>query len=68
MIKKQRGIFNVQERKAAIRDIIIYLNDVYPASALGLYSSLSAALPRVQNYAPEAGFNGRTYESVWLDV
>jgi hypothetical protein len=68
MIKRQRGIFNTQERKTAIKEIITYLNTVYPASATGIYLRASAAQPAVQNYSPEAGFNGRTWEAAWLDV
>jgi ABC-type transport system substrate-binding protein len=68
LIKRQRGIFNAQERKAAIKEIITYLNTVYPASATGIYLRASAAQSTVQGYSPEAGFNGRTWETAWLDV
>jgi ABC-type transport system substrate-binding protein len=68
LIKRQRGIFNAQERKGVIKEIVTHLNDVYPASATAIYSNVSGAQPTVQNYAPEAGFNGRTYEQVWLDT
>lgn len=67
MIDKQRGLFNLAERKALVRQIHIYYIDhgvsTYTAGSLRLW----ATNPKVRGYAPEFQLNGRQYEQVWLD-
>jgi peptide/nickel transport system substrate-binding protein len=67
MIKKQRGIYNIAERKAVVRDLIIYLIDHYPGTAPSLSGKLMAAKPYVIGVKPEENLYGAQYETVWLD-
>lgn len=67
MIANQRTILDAQQRKQAIRDIIIYMfdNSPYP-SLIGSYF-LSATQGNVKDFPPEGNtFQwGDHYESVW---
>lgn len=68
MIDKQRTLLNREERKAAIREIILYAIDhgvnIIPA---GRYF-FNAVKPHVRDYQPEFLIIGRQYEWVWLDI
>jgi ABC-type transport system substrate-binding protein len=68
MIERQRTILNREQRKAAIREIILYAIDnavtIIPA---GRYF-YNAAKPQVRDYQPEFYIIGRQYEWVWLDT
>jgi peptide/nickel transport system substrate-binding protein len=68
MIDKQRTIFDDKQRKAAVRDIILYMLDHSPYTvATGLFY-FHAYQPRVHGYQPETHYlNGRLFQSVWLD-
>jgi peptide/nickel transport system substrate-binding protein len=68
LIAKQRHTLDLNQRKAAVREVIMYLLDPYPATALSLTYTLSAARPQVRNYRPETGFDGRMAETTWLDT
>jgi ABC-type transport system substrate-binding protein len=68
MIDKQRAIFDDKQRKAAVRDIVLYAMDHSPSTiGAGLYY-FHAVKPKVQGYQPETHYlNGRLFSGVWLD-
>jgi peptide/nickel transport system substrate-binding protein len=66
MIDKQRTIFDEAQRKAVVKDIILYLID-HGASTVGANRYfLNGTRPRVQGYLPEYNINGHQYQTVWL--
>ena len=66
MIDKQQTIFDETQRKAAVKEIILYMIDHGPSTIAANRFFLQAVRPRVQNHAPEYYLNGRQYQSVWL--
>lgn len=68
MIDRQRGLFNVQERKAFVREIILYMMDVSPYTTPYHPLWLNATTPRLRDYTPERHIQGRQYERLWLDT
>jgi len=67
MIDKQRSIFDEKQRKAAIRDIVLYMIDNTPSSILTEVYFLHGVNPRVQGYVPETHYlNGRDFKTVWV--
>ena len=66
MIDKQRGLFDETQRKAAVKEIILYLIDHCPSTVPANRFFLQAVKPKVQNQAPEYFLNGRQYQDVWL--
>ena len=69
MIDKQRTIFEVNQRKAAVKDILRYMMDNIPYTAWGGRQLLSLESPKVHGWAPEGisttwGYN---YEQVWIE-
>lgn len=66
MIDKQRQIFDDQQRKAAVRDIILYMIDNGPSTVPANRYFLQAVKPQVQGQSTEYFINGRQYQSVWL--
>jgi peptide/nickel transport system substrate-binding protein len=66
MIDKQRGIFDQNEQKTALREILLYAIDHVPILIPTNGYTLNAVRPRVQAYAPEHDLNGRQYEWIWL--
>ncbi len=69
MIDKQRVMFNTEERKAFVKQIVDYAADhvatVSPASAVG---GLLAVKPTVRDHIPESTiFAGRQCEWLWLE-
>jgi peptide/nickel transport system substrate-binding protein len=67
MIDKQRTIFDDKQRKAAIREIVLYLIDNGPSTIGATLYYLHAVQPRVQAYQPETHYlNGRDFSWVWL--
>jgi ABC-type transport system substrate-binding protein len=67
MIDKQQTIFDVKQRKAAIKDIVNYMIDHGPSTIGANLFFLYGVKPRVHGYAPEHGLNGRQYQWIWLD-
>ena len=67
MIDKQRTLFDDTERKAQIKQIILYYLDNGPSTIGANRYFLEGVKPRVQNHAPEYFINGRQYQTVWLD-
>lgn len=68
MIDQQRTIFNIQQRKAAVREIILYMIENGPSVIPANRFFLTAAKPMVRDLAPEFYMKGRQYEWVWLDT
>jgi peptide/nickel transport system substrate-binding protein len=66
-IDKQRAIFDVAQRKAAVKAIMGYLADNSPGVIGSNRYFLEAVKPKVQDYAPEFNINGRQYEWIWLN-
>jgi peptide/nickel transport system substrate-binding protein len=67
MINKQRAIFDDKQRKAAVKEIVLYLIDHGPSTISANRYFLQAVKPTVQGHIPENSLNGRQYQSVWLD-
>jgi peptide/nickel transport system substrate-binding protein len=67
MIDKQRTMFDEQQRKAAVREILLYAIDHVPILLPANGYTLNAVNPKVQGYAPEHDLNGRQYEWIWLN-
>jgi peptide/nickel transport system substrate-binding protein len=66
MIDKQRGIFDDAQRKAAVKEITLYLMDHCPSTVPANRFFLQAVRPRVKGQAPEYFLNGTQYKTVWL--
>jgi ABC-type transport system substrate-binding protein len=70
LIDKQRTMFDLNQRRAAVKDVLVYLIENAPyTSWLGRYTPNIAHL-KVQNWQPEGNSAvwGYQYEHVWLDV
>jgi peptide/nickel transport system substrate-binding protein len=67
MIDKQQTMFDAQQRKAAVRDIVLYMIDHGPSTIGANLFFLYGVKPKVHGYAPEHGLNGRQYQWIWLD-
>jgi peptide/nickel transport system substrate-binding protein len=70
LIDKQRTIFDATQRKAAVKEVLVYMIENAPyTSWLGRYTP-NIAQKKVQGWAPEGNSAvwGYNYEQVWLDV
>jgi peptide/nickel transport system substrate-binding protein len=70
VIDKQKTVFNLQQRKAAVKEAMLYLMDNAANSPWsGRYQS-NVWHKHVQDYAPEANSSnwGHNYERVWFDT
>ena len=70
MFVKQRAIFDEQERKKAVRDIIVYMLEHCPYGSAVPYYILYATPPNVHGFPPQGPtFKwGDHYESVWVST
>jgi peptide/nickel transport system substrate-binding protein len=68
MIDKQRTILDETQRKAAVKEIVLYLIDKSPSGIPANRHFLQAVRQRVQNQAPEYFLNGVQYKNVWLSA
>ena len=66
MIDKQRSLFDDAQRKALVKQIVLYYIDHGPSTIGANRYFLQAVRPTVQNHAPEYFINGRQYQTVWL--
>ncbi len=68
MVDKQRGIFDIKQRKPLVKDILKYLMDTCPYTELYGRFNPNAAQLKVQNFVPEGNSSvwGYHYEEVWL--
>jgi peptide/nickel transport system substrate-binding protein len=67
MIPKQRTIFDTQQRKATVKNMVKYLIDNAPTSMFVNRYFLNGVKPKVHGWAAEFYMNGRQYENVWMD-
>jgi peptide/nickel transport system substrate-binding protein len=67
MIDRQRGIFDVAQRKQAVREIILYMIEHGPTTIPANRFFLSAARPQIQDFEPEFYMRGSQYEKLWLE-
>ena len=67
MIDKQRTLFDENERKALLKQIIVYYIEHGPSTIGANRYFLEGVKPRVQNHAPEYFINGSQYKTVWLE-
>lgn len=68
MIDRQRTLFDLQQRKALVREMVLYLIDHCPGVVGSNRLFLNAVKPQVRNYTPEFHIHGAQYETVWLDT
>jgi ABC-type transport system substrate-binding protein len=68
LIDKQRTIFDVNQRRAAIKDIIVYMIDHCPGVVPTNRFFPNAVSAKVHNYAPEFYMFGDQYEQIWLSA
>ena len=68
MIDRQRTIFDIAERKARVRDIILYLIDNRPDTRPVWRFLLNGVRPQIREYSPEVLMSGTQYKRVWLDT
>lgn len=70
MIDRQRATFQVEQRKALIKEILLYLIDHAPSVVWAADYQLNAAQPKVRGWAPNADVAvfGFQYEGVWLET
>jgi hypothetical protein len=70
MIDRQRSIFDLQQRRAAVKEVLTYLIQNAPYTGSSARNQLSTAQPKVKNFAPEnLGYvHGFIYEQVWMDA
>jgi ABC-type transport system substrate-binding protein len=68
LIERQRTTFDLNQRKAVIREIVTYMVDHYPGVIGSNILNLNAVSPKVQDYSPERQLSGRQYEWVWLET
>ena len=69
MLDKQRAIFDVNQRKAAVKDILAYMIDHAPYTSWSGRYLFNLASRKVHGWAPEgaAAAWGYNYEQVWMD-
>jgi peptide/nickel transport system substrate-binding protein len=68
LIDRQRTVFDLQQRKAVIRELVLYMIDNGPNILGSNRYFLNSVNPKVRDFAPEFYMNGRQYEWVWLDA
>jgi ABC-type transport system substrate-binding protein len=68
LISKQRTVFNLQERKAVVKEAIRHTIDQGMTVLHANRYFLNATKPEVRDYAPEFNMSGTQYERIWLDV
>jgi peptide/nickel transport system substrate-binding protein len=70
LIEKQRAIFDVPQRKAAVKDALSFIVENAPSAGWGGRYQGNAARTRVKDWSPEANSAiwGFQYEHIWLDV
>jgi peptide/nickel transport system substrate-binding protein len=66
MIDKQRTIFDEAQRRAAVKELVLYMIDHSPSTITANRFFLQGLKPRVQDHAPEYFLNGRQYQTIWF--
>jgi peptide/nickel transport system substrate-binding protein len=69
MIDRQRALFDLNERRAAVKDIVRYLLEHAPYTGPCSRDQLYAAQPKVKDFRAEATrVPAHQYEHIWFDV
>lgn len=68
MIDKQRTLFNTEERRAQVKEIVRFMAENAPLVSATLVSTLTVAKAKVRGYSPDSIINGRIYQFVWLEA
>lgn len=68
MIDQQRAVFDEQQRKGLVKQIVLYLIDHGVSTVPSGRLFLNGVQTRVQGYSPEYWLNGRQYQSIWLSA
>jgi peptide/nickel transport system substrate-binding protein len=68
MIDRQRTIFNAEQRKAAVKEIVRYWTEKGPGMGVGLRWYLSGTKPTLRDHAAEFYMFGTQYDQVWVDA
>lgn len=66
MIDKQRTIFDETQRRAAVKELVLYMIDHSPSTITANRLFLQGLKPKVQGHAPEYFLNGRQYQNIWF--
>jgi peptide/nickel transport system substrate-binding protein len=67
MADRQRAIFDLNQRKAAVKEILMHMINTWPSTGMTSAYALNATKRNVRGFAPELWFNGHQYQGVWLD-
>jgi peptide/nickel transport system substrate-binding protein len=70
MIDRQKTMFDVAQRKAAVKEILVYLVENTPYTSFSGRNILNAAYPRLQDWAPEgiSAIWAYQYEHTWMNT
>jgi peptide/nickel transport system substrate-binding protein len=68
MIDKQRAIFDQAQRKAAVKEVVLYYIQHGPSIIAANSYTLDGVGSKVQAHLPENHINGYQYQRVWLDA
>jgi peptide/nickel transport system substrate-binding protein len=68
MIARQRTIFDVAQRRVAVKEIVQWMIDNTPWTSSSNYFSFVAIKPTVQGWTPEHYTQGNNYEQYWLNT
>jgi peptide/nickel transport system substrate-binding protein len=68
MFDRQRGIFDIAQRKAAVREILSYMIDNAPWSSAANNYQLATTKPNVRGWVPEHNIQGDVYERIWIEA
>jgi peptide/nickel transport system substrate-binding protein len=68
MIVKQRSIFDLAQRRVAVKEILTYMIENSPWTSSSNYFSFVAIKPTVQGWTPEHYTQGNNYENYWLNI
>jgi peptide/nickel transport system substrate-binding protein len=68
MIDKQRTIFDQNQRKASIKQIVLYMIDDAPTTIGANLYWLQAAKPKARNFIPCNTLNGYVYRTLWFSA
>jgi ABC-type transport system substrate-binding protein len=71
LIDRQRSIFDRQQRKAQVKEVLRYVQENAPYTVFSNRYVLNVAQAKIKNRAPDSALSymiGFQYEHVWLDV
>lgn len=68
MIDRVNTIFDVQQRKTLVRDVVRYMMENSPSVTFAVRTGLNAVNAKLQDYTGSQFMNGRQFQWVWLDA